>query len=407
MIQAKARAVIPGQVSAATRATTDASAPMTRTPPPGHGCAEERRKQVDQASNEPEHSNNHDEGDAGSADALVRALVFGCVGRCFGVGRGGLGRIDGLGVVLRKQQLRCARCGPPEQQEEAHHPPGGQRAYDRSAMQTSEPAGSDAGQAERCGGDELPADLWRPQNWRRRVATLRSSTDWYDWAAVAIIVAYNPLANEVIPELAYVPANLLAAAGLIWVALRSGASPDLLGMRRDRFRRGLAVGGAAAALAVASVGLLTLLPWTRSYFADDRFIGVTGAEVLYEAVARIPLGTAIGEEIIFRGVLLGLFLRRFNVLGAVVATSVVFGLWHILPTLNSLETNPAGDVLATPAGISAAVAGAVLSTAVAGVVFAMLRFRATSVVAPIVLHIAINSSAYLAGWLVVSNGWAS
>ncbi len=274
-------------------------------------------------------------------------------------------------------------------------------------MQTSEPAGSDAGQAERCGGDELPADLWRPQNWRRRVATLRSSTDWYDWAAVAIIVAYNPLANEVIPELAYVPANLLAAAGLIWVALRSGASPDLLGMRRDRFRRGLAVGGAAAALAVASVGLLTLLPWTRSYFADDRFIGVTGAEVLYEAVARIPLGTAIGEEIIFRGVLLGLFLRRFNVLGAVVATSVVFGLWHILPTLNSLETNPAGDVLATPAGISAAVAGAVLSTAVAGVVFAMLRFRATSVVAPIVLHIAINSSAYLAGWLVVSNGWAS
>jgi membrane protease YdiL (CAAX protease family) len=72
-----------------------------------------------------------------------------------------------------------------------------------------------------------------------------------------------------------------------------------------------------------------------------------------------------------------------------------------------LRTNPAGDVLESPLEITAAVAGAVITTAIAGGVFAWLRLRASSVMAPIVLHLAINSSAYLAGWLVVSNGWAS
>ena len=89
------------------------------------------------------------------------------------------------------------------------------------------------------------------------------------------------------------------------------------------------------------------------------------------------------------------------------ASTLLFGLWHILPTLDTLETNPAGDVLDSPAGIGVAIAGAVVTTSIAGVVFAWLRLRASSVVAPIVLHLAINSSAYLAGWLVTSNGWTS
>ena len=218
---------------------------------------------------------------------------------------------------------------------------------------------------------------------------------------------YNPLVNEVIPEALYIPANLLAAAVLAWLAWRSGATADLVGLRRDRLGRGIAVGSLAAALAMLVVGGLTMLPWTRSFLADDRFIGVPGTEVLYETLGRIPLGTAVGEEIIFRGVVLGLLLRRFTVGRAVLAATVLFGLWHVLPTLDSLETNPAGDVLESPAETVAAVAGAVVTTAIAGVVFSWLRFKASSVVAPILLHVAINSSAYLAGWLVVSNGWAS
>lgn len=254
---------------------------------------------------------------------------------------------------------------------------------------------------------ELPNDLWLPRTWGRRALPAPPERAWAEWTAVALIVAYNPLVNEVIPEPLYVPANLLAATALAWLAWRSGATADLVGIRRDRLRSGLAVGAKVAALVVMVVALLTLLPWTRSYLADDRFIGVPGTEVLYETLARIPLGTALGEEVIFRGVLLGLLLRRLRVGGAVIVSAVLFGLWHILPTLNSLETNPAGDVLDSSAGIAAAAAGAVITTALAGVVFTWLRFRASSVAAPIVVHAAVNSSAYLAGWLVVGNGWAT
>ena len=148
---------------------------------------------------------------------------------------------------------------------------------------------------------ELPEDLWRPASWRTRALPPPSGPAWAVRATVALVVAYNPLVNEVIPEALYVPANLVVAAALAWLAWRAGATADLLGMRRDRAGRGLAVGLKAGALAVLVVGLLTALPWTRSYLADDRFVGMPGTEVLYETLGRIPLGTAAGEEIIFRG----------------------------------------------------------------------------------------------------------
>ncbi len=44
----------------------------------------------------------------------------------------------------------------------------------------------------------------------------------------------------------------------------------------------------------------------------------------------------------FRGALLGLFLRRHTRPTAVLASSTRFGLWHVLPTLDTLDANPAG-----------------------------------------------------------------
>lgn len=59
-------------------------------------------------------------------------------------------------------------------------------------------------------------------------------------------------------------------------------------------------------------------------------------------MGRIPRGTALGEEAMFRGALLGLFLRRHTRPTAVLASSTRFGLWHVLPTLDTLDANPAG-----------------------------------------------------------------
>jgi membrane protease YdiL (CAAX protease family) len=112
---------------------------------------------------------------------------------------------------------------------------------------------------------------------------------------------------------------------------------------------------------------------------------------------RIPLGTALGEEILFRGALLGLLLQRHAVGKAVAVSSCVFGLWHVVPTLQSLHAGV--DLLPGGGAVRVAliVAGAVTVTTAAGCVFAWLRLRGSSVVAPFLAHASINSLAALAG----------
>jgi uncharacterized protein len=116
---------------------------------------------------------------------------------------------------------------------------------------------------------------------------------------------------------------------------------------------------------------------------------------------RIPLATAIAEELTFRGALLGLARRR-SPAAAVGWISLLFGASHALPTLQHYEGNPASGLVADPRkGRWVAVLVATLSTAGAGCLFAWLRLRSRSLLAPILAHAASNASAYLAGrWVV-------
>ena len=113
---------------------------------------------------------------------------------------------------------------------------------------------------------------------------------------------------------------------------------------------------------------------------------------------RIPLGIALAEELIFRGALMGVFLRRRSPLVAVLLSSAVFGAWHIYPTLHSLSTNPAAGRAAT--GFWAAlgiVSGVVAVTAAAGAGLAWLWLKSGSIVAPWLAHTCLNLFSYLGG----------
>lgn len=82
------------------------------------------------------------------------------------------------------------------------------------------------------------------------------------------------------------------------------------------------------------------------------------------------------------------------------STSLLFGLWHLLPTLESLRTNPAGRLLAGPAGPTAtALASTAVATSVAGYGLAELRLRSGGLVAPILVHAAVDVAAFLGGRL--------
>ena len=135
-----------------------------------------------------------------------------------------------------------------------------------------------------------------------------------------------------IPSELYVPVNLAAAGAAVAAAHALGASWRDLGLARDRIKAGLRLGGITLIPIAAAVALGLAIPWTRDFFRDTTITGASTAEAVYTLLLRIPFGTAMSEELIFRGALLGLYLQRHRPWVAVVMSSAVFGLWHVLPT---------------------------------------------------------------------------
>ncbi|MFK0252073.1 lysostaphin resistance A-like protein [Streptomyces sp. NPDC090445] len=145
-----------------------------------------------------------------------------------------------------------------------------------------------------------------------------------------------------------------------------------------------------------------LIPATRTLFEDRRYAGMTGTELALRGFVLVPVGTVLLEETAFRGVLYGLVRRARGAVRATVVSSVLFGLWHVLPSLHLATAKPAvGTVVGTSgAGAVLAVLGAVLFTAAAGVLFCELRRRSDSLLAPMGLHWAVNALGYLTGFLL-------
>ena len=220
-------------------------------------------------------------------------------------------------------------------------------------------------------------------------------------AAAGALLAWNAAVNRMVPSPAYVPANLAAAGLSLAAARRAGVSAAELGLDRQRAARGLRVGLAAAGPVVAVVAIGAALPATRRFLVDDRRATTGGAGyALYHTLVRIPLGTAVAEEALFRGALLGLLTQRHPRARAVAVSSALIGCWHVLPTLDTLALNPLGATVGDRAGTGGAVLASVAVTALAGLGFSWLRFRGDSVVAPVVAHAALNSSAFAAARLV-------
>jgi membrane protease YdiL (CAAX protease family) len=225
----------------------------------------------------------------------------------------------------------------------------------------------------------------------------------HEVAVIAALLAWNTTANLVADGGAGPLAALIGVGMLIFVARRAGASWSGLGLDPASIQDGTRLGGFFALAIVLIVAVAAVLSPVRELLADDRFLGVTGADVAVEALLRIPLATAAAEEIAFRGVLLGMLLVWTSPRRALVISSALFGLWHVLPGIEALETTDAVGSDATTQVL--AVGGQVIITGIAGAFFGWLRLRSGHVIAPALAHWALNAAAYTAGWLVVSRGW--
>ena len=215
--------------------------------------------------------------------------------------------------------------------------------------------------------------------------------------AVGVLAVANVTGNLWLPSWSYLPVNLAAAALLLTVATRGGAGADDLGLRRDRIGRGMTTGLLIALGVAALIAAAAALPATRGFFEDDRAGGIALGGLLYQALARIPLGTALFEEVAFRGVLLGLGLRLWTTTRAVWVSSLLFGLWHVFPALSAAEENTA----VTRVNAALVVLVAVVATVVAGLIFARVRLRSQHLVTTVLMHAATNSFSFTAAWLVL------
>jgi membrane protease YdiL (CAAX protease family) len=180
----------------------------------------------------------------------------------------------------------------------------------------------------------------------------------------------------------------ILVAFLVWARQWVGLSWEELGLARAKVGSGFRVGVLAALVVAAAIFVLVAVPWSRSYFQTDRVAADSTAERFLEPLVFIPIGTVVFEEVIFRGVLLGVLLRSGPRRRAVVVSSALFGLWHLPPAFSDAS----GKGTAEAVGV---IVGTIAVTTVAGVLFAWLRIRSGSLVAPILGHIATNSFAYV------------
>lgn len=223
---------------------------------------------------------------------------------------------------------------------------------------------------------------------------------WFAFSLSLLSVAYNNVANRWTPfhGAAYIPLNLAFTGVITLVAAATLAlSRAELGLEGDISDAGVSF--VAVAVAAFGVGAFALAGSRHAYrIADKRVAGLRGPKLAYHVLARIPLGTAVAEEVLFRGVLFAVWRDAgISSLGAALFASLAFGLWHVSPTVLGIRIN---DPQASGHKLWAAVAGAVLLTTVAGLGLTWLRLRTGGLITPIVLHGGINSVSALAGVMV-------
>jgi uncharacterized protein len=212
---------------------------------------------------------------------------------------------------------------------------------------------------------------------------------WFALSLSLLLVVYNNVANRWTPfhGAAYVPLNLIFSGVMTLVAATTlDLSRAELGLEGDISDAGVPV----AAVAVFAVGAFALARSRHAYrIADRRVAGLRGPKLAFYVLARIPLGTAVAEEMLFRGVLFAAWRDAgISSLCAAMLASLAFGLWHVSPTIIGIRIN---DPQASGHKLRAAVVGAVLFTTVAGLGLTWLRLLTGGLIASIVLHGGINS----------------
>ncbi|WP_210588811.1 CPBP family intramembrane glutamic endopeptidase [Streptomyces sp. GESEQ-35] len=219
--------------------------------------------------------------------------------------------------------------------------------------------------------------------------------------AVVLLAVANLLNNWLARNpVMYVITCVTATAVLLMIARWDGLTPAELGLDPAGIRRGLRWAPVLAGIVLLVLLLLLAVPAGREAFRDSRAADLSLGRLLWGTLVRVPFGTVLLEETAFRGVLWAMIRRRYGTAWATTVSSLLFGLWHLMPSRGLNRSNAAvgaafGD---GSAAVVATVAAAIAVTAVAGVVLCELRRRSGSLLAPAALHWSVNAFGYALAW---------
>jgi membrane protease YdiL (CAAX protease family) len=243
----------------------------------------------------------------------------------------------------------------------------------------------------RPGGSRPP---WSSARTRRIVALV---------VAIGVLAGSNVMSNRILPAQWYVPWNLFVAVLLVLVARFGGAGPVAIGLGIRHWHRPVGVGLLLAGGTALVFAVVMALPQTRDAFLDSRAADWGVGGMLFQVLVRIPLGTVLLEEVAFRGVLPALFGASPAIRwrwGPVLAASLLFGFWHVLPSIGLATGNAA---VAGALGGSQLLTSvlAVVSMTVAGVLLCALARLGKGIKTTMLLHWATNSLGFVAAWLLM------
>ncbi len=216
----------------------------------------------------------------------------------------------------------------------------------------------------------------------------------------SVLVVVNLLTN-LWARKHYLLISLWATGVMLAIAWLAGLSWASLGLslRGTELKSGLIWSAALGGIVLLGYLIAAALPWTRKGFQDARTADMGVGRVIYHSMLRIPIGTALMEEVAFRGVLLAAFTGTWGVIWGVTASSLLFGVWHVLPALEFHEASATTDRLGNSwRGKLTTVLGQVVGTGVAGVGFCLVRIWSGSLLPSIALHASLNALGFAASW---------
>ncbi|MFM8772472.1 MAG: lysostaphin resistance A-like protein [Actinomycetota bacterium] len=226
------------------------------------------------------------------------------------------------------------------------------------------------------------------------------------WPVIVVIVAliaFNVVTTRLAPEGHHLLWAMGGSFGLLALGILDGNSWTDMGLGWTYLIPGVLWGVGCVVIVTAGYLIAASFRRGRDAMHDERVAELSGPRLMFQALVQVPFAVVLFEEIAFRAVLFSMLARRFGVVWAVVISAILFGLWHILPSIGSHEQSAAlGSVVGEGRrGNVLAVVLSVLTTTIAGVIFAGLRIVSGSVIAPMGLHWATNGMGYFFSWTII------